>query len=345
MSTQAARPLLSFAMPTYQHGHTLSRALDSILSAPRGAEIEVVVSNNASTDETAAVLHRYVTRYTNVRAEHQPENVTFDENLARAMDGCTGRSIWTMSSDDALVEGALERVLAILESAEGNPILVGNWWIADGDLNPVRIRRAPHPDRLLTTPREAVPVVGLWTLFMSCLVLPADAARTQLFRYRSGDGLTHWKIATRLAACGTPVIEAGAPIVSQRMPDPVDPPYYDVPVVLSRNIRRHLDTLRVEVGLPSPTARATQSRILRVVLRGFVGTALQRWPALGRRWFRPLLKESWSYPAFWAWIAPLYAIPRPMLRSLWTAYRIVRRRASGRTGTFEAAVMRSKTRE
>lgn len=334
MSTEGARPLLSFAMPTYQHGHTLPHALDSILSAPRGAEVEIVVSNNASTDETAAVLDRYVARYPNLRAEHQPENVTFDENLARAMDRCTGRFIWTMSSDDALFDGALERVLAILESAEADPIVVGNWWIADGDLNPTRLRRTPHRDRLLTTPREAVPVVGLWTLFMSCLVLPADAARAELFRYRGGEGLTHWKIATRLAAYGTPVIEAGAPIVSQRMPDPVDPPYYDVPVVLSQNIRKHIDTLRAEVGLDGATARATQSRILRVVLRGFVGTALQRWPALGKRWFQPLLREGWSYSAFWVWIAPLYAIPRPILRSLWTAYRHVRGRAASRTGTF-----------
>lgn len=325
-----ARPLLSFAIPTYQHGHALPRALDSIVCSARGADVEIVVSNNASTDDTAEVL----ARYPNLHATNQPENVTFDENLARAMDGCSGCYIWTMSSDDALVEGALEHVLATLGAARRDTILVGNWWIADGDLNPVRMRRAPHPDRLLVTPREAVPVVGLWTLFMSCLVLPADAARAELFRYRGGEGLTHWKIATRLAAAGVPVIEAGAPTVVQRMPEPVEPPYYDVPVVLSQNIRKHMETLRDEVGLARATARATQSRILRVVLRGFVGTALQRWPALGRRWFRPLLRESWSYPAFWVWIAPLFAIPRPMLRSMWTAYRHLRRRASNRTGTF-----------
>ena len=329
--TGAPRPLLSFAIPTYQHGHALPRALDSILAAPRGAEVEVVVSNNASTDGTAEVLARYAERYPNVRALHQPENVTFDENLARAMEGCTGRYIWTMSSDDALVEGALGRMLDTLGRLDRDTVVTGNWWIADGDLNPVRLRRAAHDDRTLTGVHEAMASVGLWPLFMSCLVLPGDAARAELFRYRGGDGLTHWKIATRLASTGVPAVECGAPIVVQRWPEPDAPPYYDVPLVLSQNIRRHIATLRAEAGLPSRTARMVQSRVLRVVLRGFVGTALQRWPATGRRWFRPLLEDYWSFPAFWIWIVPLYVLPRPLLRLLWSAYRGLRARLSRAT--------------
>lgn len=324
------QPLLSFAIPTYQHGHALPTALDSILSASRATEVEIVVSNNASTDDTVEVLARYVARHANVRTVHQASTVTFDENLARAMEACTGRFIWTMSSDDAVIGPALEYVLATLTAAERDPILVGNWWIGDGDLGPVRLRRAPRPDRLLATPSEAVPVVGLWTLFMSCLVLPANDARAELPRYRGGDGLTHWKIATRLAAIGVPVIESGSPIVVQRIPDPVNPPYYDVPVVISRNIRKHIDTLRGEVGLASRTARATQSRIVRMVLRAYAGTALQRWPATGRRWFRPLLADYWSFPAFWLWVMPLYAMPRPVLRAAWSTYRNLRARFSDR---------------
>lgn len=316
----AARPLLSIAIPTHQHGHTLPDTLDSILSSSRAAEVEVVISNNASTDDTAEVVARYVARHANIRSLHQPVTVTFDENLARAMDACAGAFIWTMSSDDVLAAGALERVITTLESRADKPILLGNWWIANGALHPVRLRRAPRPDRLLQTPQEAIPPVGLWAIFMSCLVLPADAARTELSRYRGGDGLTHWKIATRLAATGTPVIEMGTPIVLQRIPELTTPLTYDVPVTVSRNIARHMATLQSEANLDRRTARKTQSRILRIVLRGYAGTALQRWPGIARRWFRPLLADYWTFPAFWLWVAPLYALPRPVLRALWTGY-------------------------
>lgn len=325
----APRPLLSFAIPTYQHGHTLPTALDSILTSPRAAEVEIVISNNASTDDTAEVVARYAARYPNVRVRHQDTTVTFDENLARAMEGCTGRFIWTMSSDDALLPDALGTVLDTLAGLEQDSMLVGNWCIADGDLAPVRLRRAPHRDRLLTTPREAVPVVGLWTLFMSCLIVPAAAALPELHRYRTGDGLTHWKIATRLAATGTATIEAGAPYVTQRTPEIVDPPYYDIPTAITQNIHHHIGSLQREVGLTRSTARATQSRIVRVVLRAYAGTALQRWPALARRWFRPLLADYGSLPSFWLWVAPLYALPRPVLGTLWRSYRYLRRVLSG----------------
>lgn len=324
----APRPLLSFAIPTYQHGHALPQALDSILASPRAAEVEIVISNNASTDDTAEVIERFAGGYANVRGLNQPSTVTFDENLARAMDACTGRYIWTMSSDDVLTEGALSHVLDVLARLERDTILLGNWWIADGDLHPTHLRRAVHADRVLTTVERAIPTVGIWALFMSCLVLPADAARAELFRYRGGDGLTHWKIATRLAATGTPVIELGTPLVLQRMPDPVDPPYYDVPVVVSQNVRRHLKTLRKDVGLARGPARAAESRILRLVIRGFAGTGLQRWPALARGWFQPLLADYWSFPVFWVWIAPLYAIPRPVLRAMWGGYISIRSRVS-----------------
>lgn len=319
------RPLLALAIPTYQHGHTLPQALDSILASPRASEVEIVISNNASTDDTAEVVAGYVARYPNVRALTQPENVSFDENLARAMESCSARYIWTMSSDDALVEGALDHVLDILGSLERDTILLGNWWIANGALKLERIRHAVHRDRLLDTPRRAVPAAGLWALFMSALVLPAEPARNELSRYRGGDGLTHWKIATRLAATGTPVLEMGAPLVVQRIGDPVAPPYYDVPIVFSGNIRRHIASLQSEVGLPTGPARAVQSRMLRVVMRGFVGTAMQRWPAVGRRWFRPLLLDYWSFPAFWLWVATMYVIPRPLLRALWRLYLRMRK--------------------
>ncbi|TAJ17788.1 MAG: glycosyltransferase family 2 protein, partial [Dehalococcoidia bacterium] len=140
----APRPLLSFAIPTYQHGHALPQALESILTSPRAAEVEIVISNNASTDDTAEVIERFTSRYANVRGLNQASTVTFDENLARAMDACTGRYIWTMSSDDVLTEDALSHVLDVLGGLERDTILLGNWWIADGDLRPTHLRRAVH---------------------------------------------------------------------------------------------------------------------------------------------------------------------------------------------------------
>jgi glycosyltransferase involved in cell wall biosynthesis len=57
-----ARPLVSAIIPTHNHGHCLSRALDSVL-AQEGLgerfEVEIIVVDDASTDATAEVIRGY----------------------------------------------------------------------------------------------------------------------------------------------------------------------------------------------------------------------------------------------------------------------------------------------
>ncbi len=317
-------PLISFAVPTYQDGHALPQALDSIFAQPGGDAVEVVVSNNASTDDTAAILTRYAAVHPNLRVLTQAVTVTFDENLARAIEGCSGDYVWTMSSDDVLEAGALPRVRAALAPLAGPVVVLGNWWIGDGELCRVRLRRRLAFDRVEHDRAQALVEAGVWGLFMSALVLPAARTRAELARYREGDGLTHWKVATRLLAAGVPLLSIGAPIVVQRWPDADAPPYYDVPLIFGEQVRRQMSALRRDFGVSSSTVRATESAVLRSILRGFVGTARRRWPEVAHRWFVPLLREYWSYPAFWQWIVPLYAMPRGVLGRLWPLVRGVR---------------------
>ena len=311
-------------MPTYQHGSALPRALDSIFAQPGGDRVEVVVSNNASTDDTAEVLARYAAAHPNLRVLAQPETVSFDENLARAIDACTGDYVWTLSSDDVLIDGALPRVEAALASLEAPAVVMGNWWIGDEAVRPVRLRRRVAADRLERDPARSVVEAGVWGLFMSVLLLPAERTRAELARYRGGDGLTHWKVATRLLAEGMPLLSIGEPIVVQRWPDTDAPPYYDVPLIFGEQVRRQMGVLRRDLGVTRATARATESAVLHSILRGFVGTARRRWPAVARRWFQPLLHDYWSYPAFWLWIAPLYGVPRGVLSRVWPLARGLR---------------------
>lgn len=65
MSQAAQSPLLSIAIPTYNRASVLTLCLDTILAQadPFGEEIEILVSNNASTDQTAAIIQDYVKHY------------------------------------------------------------------------------------------------------------------------------------------------------------------------------------------------------------------------------------------------------------------------------------------
>lgn len=58
MTVPPASPRLTIAIPTLNRAHCVGRAIESAL-AQVGADIEIIVSDNGSTDDTAAVVGRY----------------------------------------------------------------------------------------------------------------------------------------------------------------------------------------------------------------------------------------------------------------------------------------------
>ena len=58
----AGKPLVSFLMPAYNAAATLERAVKSILSSRDAPELQVVVVDDGSTDETPEILARMAHR-------------------------------------------------------------------------------------------------------------------------------------------------------------------------------------------------------------------------------------------------------------------------------------------
>ena len=80
-------PLLSICIPTYNHAELLDQALARLTSLPAFAsgDVEVVLSDNASTDGTRAVGERYAAAFpSRVNYFRNPENV-FDRNYELAL--------------------------------------------------------------------------------------------------------------------------------------------------------------------------------------------------------------------------------------------------------------------
>ena len=53
------KPLLSICIPTYNRSGYLEQCLESIVHQERFDEIEVIISDNCSTDDTEAVCKKY----------------------------------------------------------------------------------------------------------------------------------------------------------------------------------------------------------------------------------------------------------------------------------------------
>jgi hypothetical protein len=106
------RTLVSVVIPTYQRAHTLERAIDSAL-AQTYAPLEVIVSDNASTDGTMELLGRYRDD-SRVRVIRHEANIGAVGNWASAVAAARGDLIKINWSDDWMDSHVVERLAAAL---------------------------------------------------------------------------------------------------------------------------------------------------------------------------------------------------------------------------------------
>src|SRR5947209_2284238 len=93
------RPVISVAIATRNYGRYLARALDSVFRChnPTDAPIQVVVADDASTDNTRAVLADYRRRYPdNLEVVLIRTAVGIAATKNAALDHCAGRVIATL---------------------------------------------------------------------------------------------------------------------------------------------------------------------------------------------------------------------------------------------------------
>ena len=112
--------ILSIAIPTYNRQHKLERCLLQICEqiAKEGLQdqVDVLVSDNASIDDTAMFLEAFQFPGVTVEMLYQPENLGFDGNVHELYMACKSQYIWYFADDDILFDGAISRVLATIQS-------------------------------------------------------------------------------------------------------------------------------------------------------------------------------------------------------------------------------------
>jgi len=105
-------PLLSICIPTFNREVYLKDCLESLKSSwiP---DVEIVVSDNASTDGTITILEDYAHQLP-LRWQQQPANLGADRNFVAVVSMAHGRYCWLLGSDDCITDGALAQIMARL---------------------------------------------------------------------------------------------------------------------------------------------------------------------------------------------------------------------------------------
>jgi succinoglycan biosynthesis protein ExoO len=121
------QPDVSVIIAAYNAGATLADAIESAL-AQREVAVEVVVVNDASLDDTAAVARDFASE--GVRLVDLPENRGPGGARNAGLEAATGRWISVLDADDTMLPGRLGRMLA-RASGPAAQVVVDNLIVQD----------------------------------------------------------------------------------------------------------------------------------------------------------------------------------------------------------------------
>jgi glycosyltransferase involved in cell wall biosynthesis len=101
-------PFFSICIPNFNYAGYIEQTIESVLQQDFH-DFEIIISDNASTDQSWAVIQHYVAKDSRIRAFQNTFNVGFAGNLQKASEQATGKYIIMLSSDDLMNEGALTK--------------------------------------------------------------------------------------------------------------------------------------------------------------------------------------------------------------------------------------------
>ncbi len=104
---------LTICVFTYKRSHLLAKSLQAFqaqITALGVGDIEVVVSDNDSPDDTEAVAKSFSGKFPHFRYFRQSVNVGPIRNYLRAVQLARGHYVWPFSDDDIPADGAVGRI-------------------------------------------------------------------------------------------------------------------------------------------------------------------------------------------------------------------------------------------
>ncbi len=167
--------ILSICIATRNRGAYIGATLGSIVSQATD-EVEIIVLDGASTDNTEEVVRFWEQRFPRLRYFRQPTAMGIDRDFAKAVELARGKYCWLFCDDDLLKSGAIRVVLDALKADYALVIVNSEVWNADLSelleprrllLNANRVYRSDQNDLLLIEN-------GDYLTFIGCVVIKRE---------------------------------------------------------------------------------------------------------------------------------------------------------------------------
>ena len=108
-------PLVTIGIPTYNRAEMLKRSIESALSQDY-AMIEVIISDNASTDDTQGVCQEFNNKDNRVKYIRQPSNNGASANFAEVLKRASGEYFMWLGDDDWIDASYVSHCMSFLRA-------------------------------------------------------------------------------------------------------------------------------------------------------------------------------------------------------------------------------------
>jgi len=303
--------LLTIAIPTYNRAPLLNLCLDSIVDQVRDCpeRIELIVSNNASTDHTRDIVSNYIDIYPELIYTENESNRGYDYNAAKCFRLARSNYVWLFSDDDLLLPRAIERIVPLLKQQNlGIVSLSTNFYPCKGTIDKSLFPYEPLSFKLYNNPQELAREVHFWFTYITGIIVNKQlVSDSVMLSPAAGSELLiqlAWVIPALYGNLPSAIVET--PLILGRALDVLDFKLFDVfgksyPSVLRKLCRQKIlprDDMEMLIDL--------------IITKYFVHYVNPRYHCNhGERPFLILGKSFWNRKAFW-----LHLFPRFVHRTL-----------------------------
>lgn len=120
-------PLVTIVTPSFNQGRFIRATIESVLSQDY-PNIEYLIMDGGSTDETAAVVKEYAARVTFVSEKDRGQSHAINKGFERAK----GPIVAWLNSDDLLLPGAIAKAVRVFREKPATGAVYGEGYLIDG---------------------------------------------------------------------------------------------------------------------------------------------------------------------------------------------------------------------
>ncbi|MBS3947289.1 MAG: glycosyltransferase [Firmicutes bacterium] len=310
---------LSIAIPTYNGVQAIRETLDSIVSQLEEG-VEIVVSDNASTDGTAEIIREYQAMYPLIRYFCNDENVGADRNFDLAVRRAKGEYVWLFSDDDKIAAGGIRKVMSVLQAHSDLAVVFINYAVYSSDLRKCLKERVLEKknDLYCENADRFLAVVKIAPVFVSSNVIRRALWEQTNSEFYIGTNWIHYGTMLSLL--------------------PGHPSYYvSFPYVLLRSggLRWKRDGIQLiygcelikiirecpKLGYSTHSTREALNVMLHSLPMTIIGCKLEGL-SVTRLLLGKIVKHYAHYPSFWIRDLALLLLPSIFYKLVWELYKI-----------------------